>query len=241
MAGKHGSGKQVKVSSSRRIRGAHRAKSDHPEPYRWLGAGAVTVGLGIALTGGIPVAHAQGGGRAGEAGAGGSTSSSGSPSPSDRSLSRSSDSSSSSGSKKSSGKGRSGQTGLSAGPSGATRKAPPVTSADAASPTSRSKKSSGKGRSGQTGLSAGPSGATRKAPPVTSADAAQRPFLQRSTRWCVRVMRGWRVQLRCRYPMSPMARRRRFRWRRQWDCRRCRLFPRLCWAPICRVRRSRRR
>lgn len=40
-------------------RGNHRAKTGRPEPYAWLGAGAVTLGLGAALAGGTGVAYAD--------------------------------------------------------------------------------------------------------------------------------------------------------------------------------------
>lgn len=53
-------------------RGNHRAKSNRPEPYAWLGASAVTLGLGAALASGTGVAYADDG----STGSSGSTSTS---------------------------------------------------------------------------------------------------------------------------------------------------------------------
>lgn len=52
--------------------GAHRARRPRRQPYAWLGAGAVTLGLGAALASGTAVAHAD----TGASGAGKSTASS---------------------------------------------------------------------------------------------------------------------------------------------------------------------
>jgi len=42
--------------------GFHRSATPHRlEPYRWLGAGAITLGIGAALAGGVGVAHADNG------------------------------------------------------------------------------------------------------------------------------------------------------------------------------------
>ncbi|MCV7185701.1 hypothetical protein H7J56_27535 [Mycolicibacterium murale] len=73
MAGAHRAGKKIDGAAAKR-RAAHRAKPRR-EPYRWLGAGAVTLGLGIAITNGAAVAHAED--------AETSSSSSTSPTPSD--------------------------------------------------------------------------------------------------------------------------------------------------------------
>ena len=45
--------------SKKRTRGAHRAAPRHPEPYAWLGAGAVALGMGAALASGTGVAYAD--------------------------------------------------------------------------------------------------------------------------------------------------------------------------------------
>lgn len=42
-----------------RGKGRHRAKEGPPEAYRWLGAGALTLGIGAALAGGTGTAHAD--------------------------------------------------------------------------------------------------------------------------------------------------------------------------------------
>lgn len=64
MAGGHRLPKGTKTNRSggNGRRGNHRAKSNRPEPYAWLGASAVTLGLGAALAGGTGVAYADDGG-----------------------------------------------------------------------------------------------------------------------------------------------------------------------------------
>lgn len=64
MAGGHRLPKGTKTNRSggNGRRGNHRAKSTRPEPYAWLGASAVTLGLGAALAGGTGVAYADDGG-----------------------------------------------------------------------------------------------------------------------------------------------------------------------------------
>lgn len=78
MAGGHRLPKGAKANRSgkRGGRGTHRAKPTRPEPYAWLGVGAVTLGLGAALTTGTGVAYA-------EEGSGSPSSQSSSPSGSD--------------------------------------------------------------------------------------------------------------------------------------------------------------
>lgn len=63
MAGGHRlpKGAKTKGTGKRAGRGAHRAAPRHPEPYAWLGAGAVTLGLGAALASGSGVAYADDG------------------------------------------------------------------------------------------------------------------------------------------------------------------------------------
>ena len=58
MANSRRSGQRAKGSAKRKG-GAHRPKPERREPYRWLGAGAVTLGLGVALASGAGVAHAD--------------------------------------------------------------------------------------------------------------------------------------------------------------------------------------
>ncbi len=53
MAGKHRSGPNVRAAS--RLKGA----ADRRKPYQWLGVGAVTFGLGVALAGATATAHAS--------------------------------------------------------------------------------------------------------------------------------------------------------------------------------------
>jgi hypothetical protein len=73
MAGGHRLPKGTKTSrSGSGRRGDHRAKSSRPEPYAWLGASAVTLGLGAALASGTGVAYADDG----SSGSSGSTSTS---------------------------------------------------------------------------------------------------------------------------------------------------------------------
>ena len=45
-----------------------RGKGRRIQPYAWLGAGAVTLGLGAAMASGVAVAHADGGSDAGNSG-----------------------------------------------------------------------------------------------------------------------------------------------------------------------------
>ena len=63
MAGGHRLPKGTKTNRSggNGRRGSHRVKRNRPEPYAWLGAGAVTLGLGAALASGTGVAYADGG------------------------------------------------------------------------------------------------------------------------------------------------------------------------------------
>lgn len=58
MAGQHRPG-QGNQRSHQRARGAHRRKPERIEPYRWLGAGAITLGIGAVLASGSGVAHAD--------------------------------------------------------------------------------------------------------------------------------------------------------------------------------------
>jgi hypothetical protein len=58
MAGGHRSHKRVK-GNGKRSRGVHRAKPRLPEPYTWLGAAALTLGMGAALAGGSGIARAD--------------------------------------------------------------------------------------------------------------------------------------------------------------------------------------
>ena len=73
MAGGHRlpKGDKVNRSGKRGGRGTHRSKPTRPEPYAWLGVGALTLGLGAALTTGAGVAYAE----EGTASGGGQTSS----------------------------------------------------------------------------------------------------------------------------------------------------------------------
>lgn len=57
MAGKHRSGKRSTATTAVR-HGSRHASSAH-EPYKWLGAGAVTLGVGVALATGSGFAHAD--------------------------------------------------------------------------------------------------------------------------------------------------------------------------------------
>ena len=61
MAGGHRlpRGAKANRSGKRGRRGGHRAETSRPEPYAWLGAGAVTLGLGAALATGPAVAYAD--------------------------------------------------------------------------------------------------------------------------------------------------------------------------------------
>ena len=76
MTGKHRSGKQTKQAKqitastvNQRTRGGvHSGKSDGREPYKWLGVGAVT--LGMALASGAGVAHADDSGSDGSSSSG---------------------------------------------------------------------------------------------------------------------------------------------------------------------------
>jgi len=62
MAGGHRLPKGAKTNrSGSGRRGSHRAKRTRPEPYAWLGASAVTLGLGAALASGTGVAYADDG------------------------------------------------------------------------------------------------------------------------------------------------------------------------------------
>ncbi|MBI3227766.1 MAG: hypothetical protein HYZ39_22195 [Mycolicibacterium cosmeticum] len=63
MAGGHRlpKGAKSKRTDRRGGRGAHRAAPRHPEPYAWLGAGAVALGMGAALASGTGVAYADDG------------------------------------------------------------------------------------------------------------------------------------------------------------------------------------
>jgi VCBS repeat-containing protein len=79
MAGKHRSVQQVH-GSTRSKRALHHRKPRR-EPYRWLGAGAVTIGMGVALANGAAIAHAD------EPGSGPSSSSGGSSASGDASTS----------------------------------------------------------------------------------------------------------------------------------------------------------
>ena len=58
MAGSDRSGKRGKGSVQRKG-GVYRAKRAGREPYRWLGAGAVSLGMGMALASGTGIAHAD--------------------------------------------------------------------------------------------------------------------------------------------------------------------------------------
>ena len=58
MAGTHRSNART-TRSGKRPKGAHRAKACHREPYGWLGAGALTLGMGAALASGSGIAHAD--------------------------------------------------------------------------------------------------------------------------------------------------------------------------------------
>jgi hypothetical protein len=72
VGGSHRSGHRAKGSAQRKG-GAHRPEPRHLEPHVWLGAGAITLGVGAALANGSGIAHAEGG-------AGGSSASSSSSS-----------------------------------------------------------------------------------------------------------------------------------------------------------------
>ena len=56
MAGRHRSGQNAKKTL--RKASTNRLRDSHRDPYRWLGAGAVTLGLGVVLAGGTGVASA---------------------------------------------------------------------------------------------------------------------------------------------------------------------------------------
>ncbi len=70
--------------------GKHRAKRRRLQPYAWLGAGAVTLGVGAALAGGTAVAYADTGSSGGSAKSASASSDSSSPGSSDSSASDSS-------------------------------------------------------------------------------------------------------------------------------------------------------
>jgi hypothetical protein len=74
MAGRHRSHERTN-GIKKRSKGAHRVEPRH-EPYSWMGAAAVTLGMGAALASGSAVAHADDSGTGGGA-AGGASSSSG--------------------------------------------------------------------------------------------------------------------------------------------------------------------
>ena len=58
MAGRSGADSRVR-GNSRRTNGAHRAKPRNHQAYKWLGAGALTLGVGAALASGSGIAHAD--------------------------------------------------------------------------------------------------------------------------------------------------------------------------------------
>lgn len=60
MAGRHRSGQCAKRLAQRKA-GGHRKPQDGREPYRWLGAGAVTIGMGLAMANGVAIANAEDG------------------------------------------------------------------------------------------------------------------------------------------------------------------------------------
>lgn len=64
MAGRHRSGRSSKGLAQRKG-GGRRKHADRREPYRWLGAGAVTIGMGLAMANGAGIAHAEEGGSEG--------------------------------------------------------------------------------------------------------------------------------------------------------------------------------
>jgi hypothetical protein len=51
---------RVPVQACKHTKGVHRAKARHREPYSWLGAGALTLGVGAALASGSGIARADG-------------------------------------------------------------------------------------------------------------------------------------------------------------------------------------
>ena len=60
--------KAASVSVGKRGKARHRKASRGAQPYAWLGAGALTLGVGAALAGGTAVAHADAGDSADTAG-----------------------------------------------------------------------------------------------------------------------------------------------------------------------------
>ena len=76
--GSHRSGKRGKGSAQRKG-GVHRVQPRHLEPYAWLGAGAITLGIGTALASGSGVAHADDTTSAGSASASSTSGDSGAP------------------------------------------------------------------------------------------------------------------------------------------------------------------
>jgi len=67
VAGRHSARGASRVHR-RRAKGQHRVRTSGIEPYKWLGTGAVTLGLGAALMNGAGIAHADSGAGSGSTG-----------------------------------------------------------------------------------------------------------------------------------------------------------------------------
>ena len=57
MSGRH----RAKTPARRGTQGIHRQRKPRPQPYKWLGTGAVAFGVGAALMNGTGIAHADDG------------------------------------------------------------------------------------------------------------------------------------------------------------------------------------